>query len=382
MKLFLIHQLDLSKRDGIAFHIIELAKAFEQCGVSTEIIAPTRGKKLSDIPVKYLPMPGGTIIGLFIYEILLFLYLGTRKTLWSRTSVFYIRRGTFLLAPYFWGRLFGVPVVLEENGLRSYRIKGDQSPLSAFFKMLVHFQYRAATHIIAVSQGARLNVLDKAPKVESKVAVVPNGVNMELFRPLSKSDSRKALGLPDQDNEQYICFIGNFYRKRGVQYLVEAMPAILQHHPKARLLLVGDGEMRQELEDIASELKIQYAVIFTGFQPYDRLPLYIGASDVCVAPYTSSYSGIENSIAPLKLYAYMAGARPIVMTDVSVEMDDQDKQKTTLIVPPDNAIEIANAVNALLNDQSLAEKMGQFGRRIIKKYSWQQTACTILDIIG
>jgi glycosyltransferase involved in cell wall biosynthesis len=383
MKAFVIHQMDLARRDGIVFHVVELAAGFVQSGVAAEVVAPLRSRRDEDfpVPVRYLPMPTRLpLLGLLVYELAVTGYLLTRRELWSRQAVFYIRRGTLLFAPLLLGRLFGVPALLEENGILAYGVgKGEQSFVAPLARKLTELQYLCATHIVAVSQGARRNVLTRAPGAAHKTMVVPNGVNTVLNTPQDKRICRDRLGLPD-DGERYIVFVGSFYKNRGVQHLISAMPEILQESPAATLLLVGDPTNSPDLFDLARQLDIAHRVRFVGFQPYEMLPTYIGAADVCVAPYTSIY-GPEDSLSPLKLYAYMACGRPVVMTDVPVEIDAVDRTRTITTVAADSPAALATGILALLRDPERMVRLGAESRAVALKHSWKNSAQSILAMI-
>ncbi|MGD8760448.1 MAG: glycosyltransferase family 4 protein [Anaerolineales bacterium] len=380
-KLFLIHQLNLCKRDGIVFHVIEVAAAFARKNFDVEVLSPSRGREDVGLPVpiRYLPMPPKMgVLSLLIYEVSLFFYLLFQPELWTRRAIIYIRRGTILILPELVGRIMGVPVVLEENGRIGMGYgRGIRKALGS---VLIELKYRLATHIVAVQRRSEKSLLARIPALAPKVKVVPNGVNCDHFRPLSAQECRQSLHLQPLGERKYICFMGRFYSTRGVQFLLNAMPAILEQHPDAELLLVGDGVARRSLEQLVQELQISSNTRFIGFQPYDQLPLYIGASDVCVAPYTSWY-GPEEHISPLKLYAYMACGRPVVLSDVPIEMDDRDKNKAALVVPTDSQEALAAGVSQLLDNPDLAAQMGSHGRSAALKRPWDRVAEEVLAML-
>jgi glycosyltransferase involved in cell wall biosynthesis len=380
-KLFLIHQLNLCKRDGIVFHVIEVAAAFARKNLDVEVISPSRGREDIGLPVpiRYMPMPPKMgIMSLLIYEVALFFYLLFQPELWTRRAVIYIRRGTILILPELVGRILGVPVVLEENGMIGMGYgRGIRKALG---RVLIELKYRLATHIVAVQRRSEKSLLEQIPSLAPKVKVIPNGVNTDHFRPLSMQECRQSLRLRPANERKYICFVGRFYSTRGVQFLLNAMPAILEHHPDAELLLVGDGVARHMLETLVQKLQISSNTRFVGFQPYDRLPQFIGASDICVAPYTSWY-GPEDFISPLKLYAYMACGRAVVLSDVPIEMDEEDRESAALIVPTDSQESLAAGVVQLLDDPALAAQIGSHGRSVALKRPWDRVVDEVLAML-
>ena len=145
-------------------------------------------------------------------------------------------------------------------------------------------------------------------------------------------------------------------------------------------MVIGEGYFRPRLEDMAERLRISQNTLFVGFQTYELLPHYIGASDICLAPYTSAY-GPEDTLSPLKLYAYMASARPVVISDVPVEVDPVDLERAAVVVPADSAEGLAEGILKLLNDSALAESMGESGRKIAMEYTWDRFADDVLQML-
>lgn len=384
MKFYSIHQMDLARRDGIVFHIVELAAGIKACGIPVEVVAPLRSRRDVDfpVPIRYLPMPARPkLLGIVVFELSLLWYLLTRRAVWRRQAVLYLRRGTLLLAPLLVGRLFGLPTVLEENGLVAYGSgRGEQVGLAWLSRLLLRLQFAAATHIVAVSQGARRNVAVSAPGAVAKVAVIPNGVNTDLYFPQDAAACRRRLNLAGDGDRRYLCFVGSFYKNRGVEYLLRALPYILKEFPKTTLLLVGDTGKNKALPLLAEELGVTSQVVFTGFQPYDKLPDHIGAADICVAPYMSVY-GPQDSLSPLKLYAYMACGRAVVMTDVPVEIDTDERSRAIVTVQTDNAEALAEGILGLLRDPVRMAALGQEGRQIAQRYSWHITAARVLAFV-
>jgi glycosyltransferase involved in cell wall biosynthesis len=381
-KMLVIHQLDLSRRDGIAFHVMELAQAFSRQGLEVEVLSPDRGCRDTGfaLPVRYLPASRRRgFWGLAIFELALTLHLLFRRDLWRRRAILYLRRGSLLLLPELVGRLFRAPVLLEENGIATHALgKTSLGMLTRIARWMLRLKYRAATTIVAVQEGSVNYVIDREPRARPKVLLVPNGVNVEHFRPLPKDECRTRLGLPWEGGAEIVCYVGNFPSKRGLPDLLKAMPAVLRKHPGAALLLVGGGKARPGLEQLAGELGIAARTLFAGFKTYEELPYYIGAADVCVAPYTSYY-GRRDRIAPLKLYAYMACGRPVVLSDVPVQMDPAEKRSAALVVPAENPGELAQGLIHLLDNPNLAEEMGARGRTIAQAHTWDLAAQRILD---
>jgi len=199
-----------------------------------------------------------------------------------------------------------------------------------------------------------------------------------VFRVRELKEARECLGLPLQ--MRYVCFVGHFYPGRGLGILIEALPKIVQRVPDALLLLVGDGPLRKTLEEKVRQLDLEEYALFMGFQPPTKAALYIAASEVCLAPYDTLYASLT-SLSPLKLYSYMACARPVVISDIPIECEGL--VNAARIVSPEQPDALAEAVVDLLNHPEEARRMGERGREIVEElYTWDIAAKKVLAVLN
>lgn len=226
--------------------------------------------------------------------------------------------------------------------------------------------------IIAVTPGIKSN-LEKVYNIpEEKIVVVSNGANTSLFKPLEQENCRRELGLDPEIS--YVCFVGNLAPWQGVEYLVKAAPFILSRFPKCRFLIIGDGIMKNELLKLSSELGVEDRFIFTGVVAYDRVPIYINASDVCTAPFILARNA-KIGLSPLKLYEYMACGKPVVASNISGVSDALEASEGGIPVHPENPGALAEAILKLLENSDLRNKLGSKGLSYVtENYSWYSVA--------
>ncbi len=84
---------------------------------------------------------------------------------------------------------------------------------------------------------------------------------------------------------------------------------------EVRLVIVGEGQFRQRLERLASELQISNKLLFLGNIDHAKIPMIINACDICIAPFTSWRNG-KIGVSPLKLYEYLSCGKPVVSTSI------------------------------------------------------------------
>ena len=314
---------------------------------------------------------------LFLKEIHIFFLafvLVIRKR--ERVDVIY-RRHSLFNSEYFLARLFRIPSVREVNGIIADEAKitkgGDNFSLQIIDRV-ERFSIRKADKIIVVTPKLK-EVLHNNYKVpRDKIVVIPNGVNTNLFRPIDQKEIKKDLGF-DQDTN-YICFVGSLIPWQGVEFLIRSAPLILKEHPKTKFLIVGDGPLKEELIELAEKTGVSDKFIFTGAVPYEEVPKYINASDVCVVykkPLRSGYS-------PLKLYEYMACGKPVVASRVE-GFEILEQNKAGILVEPENPEELAKAIIKLLKDEGLRRELGENGRKYVaKNHSWESVARKVAEV--
>jgi alpha-maltose-1-phosphate synthase len=287
------------------------------------------------------------------------------------------RRHSVLNSEFLLARLFRIPLVNEVNGIVVDELRmqdwGDRLSLWIVDK-IERFTLTRSELIMTVTPALKEILASQYSLKERKMIVVQNGANTDIFRPMDGSETKAELKL-DQ-NIEYICFAGSLVRWQGVDYLLKSLPAILEERPDARVLIVGNGPIREELVVLAKEMKLEEQVIFVGEVPYTIVPKYINSSEVCVAPKI----GLKSGYSPLKLCEYMACKKPVVASRAS-GLEILEESGGGILIEPGNWIEISRAVINLLNDKELREKMGKSGwEYVVKNQSWDSVAKRVTSI--
>lgn len=201
----------------------------------------------------------------------------------------------------------------------------------------------------------------------SKAAVIPPGVDLDLFKPADKAQARQALGLRDGN---IVLYVGRIEPLKGLDILLRAL-ALLDGATPARLIVVGgdqenDAEQRR-LQSLACDLGIADRVTFTGSVEQERLPAYYNAADALVLPsYYESFG-----LAALEA---MACATPVVVSRVGGLQTFIDHGETGYLIPWRCPEPFAQALDTLLSNPALSETMGKAARRKAAQLSWDRTA--------
>lgn len=208
-----------------------------------------------------------------------------------------------------------------------------------------------------------------------RVEVVHNGTDPDHFRPTDGSDFRRRSGIGDRP---LILFVGRLVGRKGVATIIDAMPRLLKSVPDAMFAVAGDGDIRPDLERRVSELGLGDHVVFTGPVSYDLLPEVYSASDVFAMPSRNEEPDVEG-FGIVFLEANACG-RPVIGARSGGIPDAIVDGKTGILVDADDTGGLASALEKLLTDRSLRERMGMNGRnRILRELTWDHVTERIVN---
>lgn len=227
---------------------------------------------------------------------------------------------------------------------------------SALVRLTERLMALVTDRIITVSERQRREICERyriAPL--SKTDVLEVGSDLEpLLRLGSNTSLRDRLGFAPQ--HVVFGYVGRLAPIKDPATLVRAFARVVVRAPNARLLLVGDGGLRQEVESLVDELGLADYVCLTGWVR-DMVAVY-GAIDVGVL-------ASLNEGTPLALIEAMAAARPVVSTAVGGVADIVSHERTGLLVAPGDVDGLANAMTRLAQDAAARDRLGQAARREI-----------------
>lgn len=288
----------------------------------------------------------------------------------SLPSFIYARHSLWGTAGQRLARALSIPLVLEVNSPLAYEERKYRGPsvLRPFARWAECRTWREADLLIAVSQ-ALCGHFEKAGVKTPKVKILPNAVDTDLFRPEAHDASLRSR--LDLAGRFVVGFVGSFKAWHGVGFLVEAFRQLRGQDASYHLLLVGDGPMRQALEEETRRLGLQEGVTIVGNVFHEEVPQYLALMDVAVAPYPA----VEDFyFSPLKLYEYMAGGRAIVASRIGQVADVIADGLTGLLYAPGNQEAFMACIRRLRADESLGRELGHNARMACSRNTWRQSA--------
>ena len=203
---------------------------------------------------------------------------------------------------------------------------------------------------------------------DAMVKIAP-GIDTDHFAPVDATILRESLGLT---GKRVIVSVGRLVHRKGQDYLIEAMSAIVQEIPQAHLVLVGEGPYREHLVKLVQKYSLDGYVTFIGRIQYAELPKYICLGDVFAMPSRSRFRGLEVEGLGIVYLEASACGLPVIAGASGGAPDAVIEGVTGVVVDGQDSAAIAVAAINLLNDPELATKMGIAGRDwIVEKWRWQ-----------
>ncbi len=204
--------------------------------------------------------------------------------------------------------------------------------------------------------------------------VITNTEDIDYFSNLEIDESV----MEKYQGDFIILYVGAFSLLRGLDTAIKAMPEVLAAIPNAKLLLVGDGYNRRELEELTDEMSLGDHVTFAGYQPFVKLPTYIKLCDVGLIPHIST-PHVETTM-PNKIFQFMMLGKAIVVSSVKPMTRVVEDTKCGLIFKVSDEKSLAETI-IKMKDEDLRERLGQNGQNAVKeKYNWQITVQELLKI--
>ena len=198
-----------------------------------------------------------------------------------------------------------------------------------------------------------------------KIGVIPNGVNEKDFHlDFDRAGFRGQYALP---HEKLILYTGRLVYEKGLHTLLDAMPRILSS-ADAKLVIVGDGHLRDDLLAQAQRLGITQKIKLTGFVDQKTLISLYDTADVCVVPSLYEPFGIVALEA-------MAAKAPLVVSNVGGLSEIVEQGRDGLKVPPSDPRALADAVTKILTDPSFSEWIRTNAHdKVLRDYNWKGVA--------
>jgi glycosyltransferase involved in cell wall biosynthesis len=235
--------------------------------------------------------------------------------------------------------------------------------LGLIYALLDRFTLYLPDHVIAVSRKMHRQIA-ALPGIDARrITTIQNAIDCEFYYvPDQREPCRSELGLTPESIA--IGYVGRLEKQKRLDLLLEGFRQVLERYPQARLLIVGEGKQRPQLEGVAASLDISHAVIWTGFR--QDIPRLLAAMDVYAQP--SANEGLPKSTLEA-----MAAGKPVIATDVGGTAEAVIDGRTGVLIPPGSSLALGTAIADLLDHPERRSTLALTARsHVVREFGLQQ----------
>lgn len=334
--------------DGIQVHRFRyFIKPFEKLAGSTGILPTLRHNRL------YLGVVPFFLIAQFFSLLLL-----VRKIRPDVIHAHWLIPQGFFAVPV--KMLFRIPVVVTAHGADVFGLQHN------LLKYIKQFIITRADNVTVVSKALQSTLAEIVPPGIA-LQIIPMGVDSEIFVPTAKDAAvREKYGIDDL----FLLYVGRLTEKKGVGYLIEAMPLILKSYPHTKLMIIGRGELDKQLQEQVETLALEKHIHCIGSVPNSALPAFYATADIFIGPSIKAEGGDAEGFGLTFVEAAMSGCLVIATRTGGLE-DIIQENETGLFAPEKDHAALAEKIIYAFEHPEQIEKLKIAGRnRCIEKYDW------------
>ena len=405
MKILIVHQYFLGKEDAGGSRWNQFAKYFAEAGHEVTILAGmvhyASGKKPDRYMGRYIvreeEQPGVTVYRCHVSESYNKSFFGRAWGYFSfavsstLAGIFRAGRPDVMIATSppltvettmrWLSRLHRRPTVFEVRDLwpESAIDTGVLAPgkLANLLYRMEAKAYRKAKWVNVLTPAFEQALIERKGVEPQKISMIPNGADLDIMTPGPRDNAvRKDLGLGDRF---VVSYFGAHGRANCLGQLIDAAALLKGQAPDVRIMLVGDGMEKPQLQADAKERGLDN-VIFVDSVPKDQVSDYINASDVCTA--VLMRNDTFKTVYPNKVFDYMCCNRPILIGIDGVARKLVEDASAGVFVEPQNPQAFVDALLKLRDDPQARQRMGEAGRAYAAEhYSREGMAQKYLSVL-
>lgn len=382
MKILYVSAIELDADGGPKTHIIEMLREWHKLGHEIVLLTPPYNREHLNLQVKVVSYPffGYSFFRRIISYHFMFVFLVWCICKFRPTAV-YERQMEY--NPFIWlvCRISKLPLFVEINGLMVEDLERTGSGVipTMIHKVVEKKEFYSSAGMLCTSPLLKKKVCEKCNNVSNKTCFMPNGVNLNLFRPMDKRDCRIKMGFPSE--MKYIGYVGTFSHLDSSEKIIEGFIKIAQKIPEAQLVMVGDGPGRKDCQKIVADFNLTERVIFAGLVNYEDIPIYINCFDIGMVSASKLKLEREGLIA-FRLQEFLACGCPTIAHYKNPKDYDQFCRFVKMVYIEDK-LALSDAVIELLEDPDKCSSMAEQALSYIKEnVSWEKTAVNTINFIN
>ncbi|KPJ57053.1 hypothetical protein AMJ49_02760 [Parcubacteria bacterium DG_74_2] len=365
MKIGLISFHSFFQPGGVKRHILGLYEEFKKRGIETKIIAPRRkikeyyGKNIillgtsfplpfsggvSDLGINFNPFAIEDVLKKERFDVLHFHNFGLPSTL----------------------QILASPSAAKTLNILTFHANIKGSKILKRFPFFLYFLERVVQWKIDGIIGVAPLNLKPFKKYHGLKIVIPNGIDLEKFNPKIPKIKRLL------DGKINILFLGRIEKRKGLIYLLRVFKILQKKFSNLRLIVVGEGPLKDDLEDWVREKKLK-EVLFEGQIDEEKVSLYYSTCDIFCSP------AIFGESFGLVLVEAMACGKPVIAFANEGYKGVLKGKGARFLVKPRDYKTLTKKLEILIKNEKLRKEMGEWGINESQKYSWQKVANQVLE---
>lgn len=361
---------------GASTHVSAFVRTLAERYDVTLLSLPLFPGYLDDLPARHIIFPGNE-------DNYLERALSFQEFIWDHLEV---ERYDFIHYRSMWAALpvaeeakrNGARVLCEVNGVESIELKYHYPALRARPELMAKLRaqeqlaFDSADHLITPSAVTE-KYIRKCGIAAEKVTVISNGVDTELFRPSEVAKVNDPLT---------VLYVGTLTPWQGADFLLDAFRRAVTVTPlRLQFLSPESGRWRAPLQKRIERYGVGELVSFLPSTAHGNASEIIATADICVAPLMPTERNIVQGCSPLKLFEYMACARPIIAADLPVVREIVRHEETALLYKPNKASHLTEALLRLVGDIELRARLGNNARReVVAHFTWERAGELLLGV--
>jgi len=382
MKILFVCAIELNTEGGPKTHIVEMVREWHKLGHEIWLLVPFFDQRKIKLPVRirHYPFAGYSFFRRLVTYVFLFLAL-IRLLIAVRPAAVYERQMEYNPLIFFACRLLKVPLFVEINGLISEDLRLTGAPDWAIraHEIVEKKEMAHSTGVMCTSPRLREIICSGNRNLGNKTTFIPNGANLELFRPMDRRFCRDKMGLDPQ--LRYIGFVGTFSHLHQPEQAVRSFARVREKIHDARLLMVGDGPRRKGCEQLAQNLGVSSHVTFTGLLRYEEVPVAINCMDVGLV-IASRERLVREGVVAFKFQELLACGCPVVAHFLKPE-ESVRYSGVAKMAPVGDEAALDRALFELLGNPAEAAHMAERALRYVAEHvSWEKSAQLSIDFMS
>jgi glycosyltransferase involved in cell wall biosynthesis len=242
-------------------------------------------------------------------------------------------------------------------------------------KSIEKYVLKNSDAVIAINKKLKDRVIELGAN-PNKTYIERAGIDFKRFNSeIEGAEIRKKYGFKEDDT--ILLFVGVLYNFSGLKELAEEFGKKLGNYPNIKLLFVGNGNAYDDLIEIRDKYRLQNQLILTGKQPFDNIPKFIAAGDICILP--AYLTEIMVDIVPIKMYEYMAMKKPVISTELPGVMNEFGDANGVFYVKSAEEL-LCKAMDLIKLD--VIKKEGKKAKAFVSNSDWNKIADHFENLIG